>query len=240
MNRLGFGLQDFQKAYTLLKNNKHVKNIYLMSHFSHSEMENVPVTAEQTQRFERAVQGLAEESSLANSAGILAWPQTHKAWIRPGIALYGVSPFPNRSAAQHSLLPVMTLKSEIIAINNVNKGETIGYGGVWSCPENMRIGVVAAGYGDGYPRNAPSGMPVLLNEKLVELVGRVSMDMLTLDLRSQPDAQVGDSVTLWGDGLPLEEVAESAFISPYELLCGVNRGELLRTKIEDKSNVTPY
>jgi len=152
---------------------------------------------------------------------VLGWPQSHSDWVRPGIMLYGVSPFVGGEAAQEGLRPVMTLESELIAVNILQAGEAIGYGGRWVAPETMPVGVVAVGYGDGYPRHAPDGTSVLVNGRRVPLVGRVSMDMITVDLRSQPDARVGDPVVLWGRGLPVEAVAECSGTIAYELLCGV-------------------
>jgi alanine racemase len=175
-------------------------------------------TQQQIDRFKGLVNGWGLESSLANSAGVLGWPQSHADWVRPGIMLYGVSPLLGRSAAELQLQPVMTLTSRLIAVNRHRKGERVGYGGEWVCPEDMPVGVVAIGYGDGYPRHAPSHTPVLVNDKRVSLIGRVSMDMITVDLRTQPGAEVGDQVVLWGGGLPVEEVAEHAGTIGYELL----------------------
>jgi alanine racemase len=135
--------------------------------------------------------------------------------------LYGVSPFGDSVASDEGLRPVMTLQSELIAVRRVRAGEAVGYGGSWRCPEDMPVGVVAMGYGDGYPRHAESGAPVLVNGKRAALIGKASMDMLTVDLRNQPEAKVGDPVVLWGEGLPVEEVARWAGTIPYELLCGV-------------------
>src|SRR5262249_51777414 len=140
-----------------------------------------------------------------------------------GIALYGASPFTGRLGTHFDLKPVMTLNSELIAIQTCQAGDCVGYGGTWVCPEMMNVGVVAVGYGDGYPFHAPQGTPVLLNGDLVPLIGRVSMDMLTIDLRQQPRAKIGDSVVVWGNGLPVETVAAHAKTIPYELLCAVSR-----------------
>jgi alanine racemase len=136
--------------------------------------------------------------------------------------LYGVSPFLNETGTVRGLQPVMTLKSELIAVNHYREGDALGYGGSWVCPEDMPVGVVAIGYGDGYPRHAVTGTPVLLNGQRVPLVGRVSMDMICVDLRSQPHAKVGDGVVLWGEGLPAEEIAEWAGTIAYELFCNVS------------------
>lgn len=161
--------------------------------------------------------------SLANSAAVLAWRAARIGWLRPGIMLYGVSPFVSGSGTDLGLRPVMRFCSRLIAVRRCAAGDRIGYGGTWTCPEPMRVGVAAAGYGDGYPRHAPSGTPVLVNGRRAALLGRVSMDMISLDLRGQPDARVGDPVVLWGDGLPVEEVAAAAGTIGYELLCRIAR-----------------
>jgi len=137
--------------------------------------------------------------------------------------LYGVSPFSESQGPQQGLKPVMTLQSRLITVKQLKSGEPVGYGATWRCPEDMLVGVVAAGYGDGYPRHAKSGTPVLVNDKRVELIGRASMDMLTVDLRSQPQAKTGDPVVLWGEGLPVEEIANHADTIPYEVLCAVHK-----------------
>lgn len=173
--------------------------------------------------FKRLTQSLnIKEASLANSAGILGWPQTHADWVRPGIMLYGASPFVDSIANDEGLQPVMHLQSTLISIKRHRKGEAIGYGATWRCPQTMPVGVVAIGYADGYPRHAPTGTPVLVNGKRVPLVGRVSMDMITVDLRSQPNARIGDPVVLWGKNLPVEEIANLAGTIAYELLCHVS------------------
>lgn len=157
--------------------------------------------------------------SLANSAAIVAFPDVHYDWVRPGIMLYGISPVKDRTAEALGLRPVMTLKSRLIAVHQLMQGDCIGYGATWKCPEDMVVGVIGMGYGDGYPRHAASGTPVLINGRRVPVVGRVSMDMITVDLRELPDAVAGDEVILWGDGLPVEEVAHAAETIGYELVC---------------------
>jgi len=173
------------------------------------------------QMFLDAVAASGAEQTLANSAAILGWPDTHRDWVRPGIMLYGGSPLSGQTAQSLDLQPVMTLSTRLIAVNARRQGDAIGYGGDWTCPGDMRIGVAAIGYGDGYPRHAPSGAPVLVNGKPAALAGRVSMDMICIDLSDHPDAQVGDEITLWGEGLPVDEVATAAGTISYELLCGV-------------------
>jgi alanine racemase len=193
-----------------------------MTHLADADDLGDPLTPQQV----RVILSLAEpgvELSMANSAGVLGWPETHGHWVRPGIMLYGVSPFLNEVGSERGLLPVMTLEARLIARRRLRRGDRVGYGGSYVCPEDMPGGVVAIGYGDGYPRHAPSGTPVLVNGRRVPLIGRVSMDLLVLDLRSQPDAQVGDPVVLWGRGLPVEEIAALAGTIGYELLTGVTR-----------------
>ncbi len=163
------------------------------------------------------------ERSLANSAALLSRPDTHFEWVRPGIMLYGASPFDVAADRAPNLRPVMTLESQLIAVNARGTGDGIGYGQCWICPEAMPVGVAAVGYADGYPRHAPSGTPVLVNGKVVPLIGRVSMDMICVDLRSQPEARTGDPVQLWGTGLPVEAVAARAGTISYELLCNVSQ-----------------
>jgi len=221
MHRLGFLPQAVPDVLKQLRSSPAVADIRVMSHFARADIRFDPDTKTQIESFQGQVRNLGLESSLANSAGILAWPQSHLDWVRPGIMLYGASPMAGESAAALDIEPVMTLETALIAVNIRRQGEAIGYGGDWRCPEDMPVGVAAIGYGDGYPRHAVPGTPVLVNGKRVPLVGRVSMDMITLDLRAQPDARVGDPVVLWGQGLPVEEVAQSAGTIAYELLCHV-------------------
>ena len=197
--------------------------VRLMTHLANADDRQDKTTPQQQAQFDAATADLGLEASIANSAGILAWPDTHRDWIRPGIMLYGVSPFLDSTAAEHELQPVMSLQSELIAVNQQKKGEPVGYGGSYRCPDDMPVGVVAIGYGDGYPRHAPSGTPVLVNGKRVPLIGRVSMDMICVDLRAEPEARIGDPVVLWGSDLPVEEIAARAGTIGYELLCQVTQ-----------------
>ncbi len=221
MHRLGFSPADASEALKQLRNSPAVAEVRLMSHFARADFPEDAATVAQIKIFQAQIHGLGLESSMANSAGVLAWPASHLDWVRPGIMLYGSSPMMGQSAAQLDLKPVMTLQTALIAVHARRKGDPIGYGGDWHCPEDMSVGVAAIGYGDGYSRHAPAGTPVLVNNKRVPLVGRVSMDMITVDLRTQPRAQVGDPVVLWGQGLPVEEVADKAGTVGYELLCHV-------------------
>jgi len=223
MHRLGF-LPDLVNDVILrLQQTNSVKDIRLMTHLASANDRDNPMTFEQIQCFNQIVEDRNLEKTIANSAGIMAFPDAHVDWVRPGIMLYGVSPFNYSQGPQERLQPVMTLESRLITVKQLKAGETVGYGATWRCPEDMPVGVVAAGYGDGYPRHAKSGSPVLVNGKRVELIGRASMDMLTVDLRTQPQAKTGDPVVLWGEGLPVEEVANYAETIPYEVLCGVHK-----------------
>lgn len=223
MHRLGFAPQSVASQWQRLEQHPGLLPLGQMTHLACADEPQHPATNEQLQRFRQATDGLPGERAIANSAGVLGWPETHADWVRPGIMLYGVSPFVGGRAAEHDLKPVMTLSSELIAVNELKKGDAVGYGGTWICPEAMPVGVVAVGYGDGYPRHASHGTPVLLNGRRVPLIGRVSMDMICVDLRSQPEARIGDPVVLWGEGLPVEEIAEAAGTIAYELLCGVTQ-----------------
>ncbi len=223
MHRLGFPPERLQSTWMRLAQCKNVNdNTRLMTHLACADDPSSTVTIQQLELFNLISKSIKAEKSIANSAGILGWPSTHMDWVRPGIMLYGASPLLNKSANQLGLKPVMTLCSRLIAVNQYKKGESIGYGSAWSCPENMQIGVVAVGYGDGYPRHAAVGTPVLVNGCQARLVGRVSMDMIMIDLRSIKSAKVGDLVVLWGDGLPVDEISESAETISYELLCGIS------------------
>jgi alanine racemase len=198
-----------------------VREIRLMTHFANADDVSDALTSRQIEAFRRHTAGYALEASLANSAGIVAWPESHADWVRPGIMLYGAAPLRGKSAQDFNLKPVMSLHTALIAVHRRRRGETVGYGGDFRCPEDMAVGVAAIGYGDGYPRHAPPGTPVLVNGARVPLIGRVSMDMITLDLRTQPQVRVGDPVVLWGEGLPVDEIATQAGTISYELLCHV-------------------
>lgn len=224
MHRLGFRLD---KVTDILKRVAHCENIKssfrLMTHLATANEQDNPLTLHQLANFKQVCDGIDVEKTIANSAAVISLPETHTDWIRPGLMLYGVSPMPDSDAAAQGLLPVMTLESELISIQHLKKDEPVGYGATWRCPEDMPVGVVAAGYGDGFPRHAKSGTPVLVNDVRCSLIGRASMDMLTIDLRNQPQAKIGDRVVLWGAALPVEEIARHAETIPYELLCGVHK-----------------
>ena len=221
MHRLGFAPEQFGAVLARLKAVAGVGAIRVMSHFANADDPRDASTQAQIDRFNAHAATSGLERSLANSAGIVAWPASHLDWVRPGIMLYGGAPAMGATAQASGLRPVMTLATALIDVAKRKRGDAIGYGGEYRCPEDMPIGVAAIGYGDGYPRRMPAGTPVLVNGQRVPLVGRVSMDMITLDLRSQPAAKAGDPVVLWGEGLPADEVAAAAGTISYELFCHV-------------------
>jgi alanine racemase len=221
MHRMGVPAETANACWQRLQKIQVVSNVRLMTHLASADDRRSEQTEQQLDAFKQAIVGIQAETSIANSAGILGWPQSHCDWVRPGIMLYGVSPFIGGWGEDDDLQGVMSLTSRLIAINHFKRGDAIGYGASWACPEDMPIGVVACGYGDGYPRNVTPGTMVRVNGRRVPLVGRVSMDSICVDLRQQPDAEVGDHVLLWGEGLPVEEIAEAASTIPYELLCAV-------------------
>jgi alanine racemase len=224
MNRLGFKVEDIDRVYQRLNQSGLItKPINLMTHLACADDKTSTFTPTQIKRFNDAVLPYQGEHSIANSAGILAWPDTTSDWVRPGIMLYGISPFPDSTGLKLGLEPVMSLYSKLIAVKPVKEGETVGYANSWVCNKTTTLGVVAIGYGDGYPRYAKQGTPILINGQRVPLIGRVSMDMITVDLATQPNVLPGDKVTLWGNGLPVEEIADYAETIPYTLVCGVTQ-----------------
>ena len=225
MHRLGFEpAQCSGILHRLIACENIEQPIKLMTHLSCADDRKSNVTQQQLALFQEAVTSCAElQQSIANSAGILGWPQTHRDWVRPGIMLYGASPFVDTLGTADELQPVMILQSHLITTKTIKKGDKVGYGASWSAPKAMTLGVVAIGYGDGYPRHAKPGTPVLVNQNIATLIGRVSMDMIMLDLSACPDAKVGDPVVLWGEGLPVETVAKHADTIAYDLLCGVTQ-----------------
>ncbi|WP_347986913.1 alanine racemase [Methylomonas sp. AM2-LC] len=235
MNRLGFKGSDFQAAYQQLLRCTQIKQpINLITHFANADDLLDNKTLQQIEVFQQAIKAYPGESSLANSAGIIGWPNMVSNWVRPGLMLYGCSPFAGKSGHDFGLKPVMSLHSRLIAVKHVAAGETVGYSGVWQCQTPTRLGVISIGYGDGYHRHTLSGAPVLVNQQRVPLIGRVSMDMITVDLNSQPHALPGDPVTLWGENLPVEEIARHADTIPYTLLCGITQ----RVEILERPSLT--
>ena len=217
MNRLGFVPAEFPAALARLQHLPNVGDITLMSHFATAD--DATGVVDQQLCIEQAFSGLHYPQSLANSAALLRYRGTRADWVRPGIMLYGASPFADQSAEQLGLQPAMTLRSRIIAVQTLQPGDAIGYGRTYVAQQPMRVGVVACGYADGYPRHAPTGTPLRVQGQRTQLLGRVSMDMLYADLTPLPQAGVGSPVVLWGEGLPVEEVATAAGTINYELLC---------------------
>lgn len=232
MHRLGFRPEQVVSVLQRLQAcTQIIKPIGLMTHFAESDDLSKDTTQQQLHCFNEITKEIDGVRSLANSAAILHWPQTHADWVRPGIMLYGASPFVSESGHDRNLRPVMQLRSHLIDVRRCYRGERIGYNGRYQCPEDMMIGVVAIGYGDGYPRHAGNGTPVLVNNTQVSLVGAVSMDMITVDLRACPQAKMGDPVTLWGHhALPAETVAMHANTIAYQLFCGITKRVKFRVR----------
>lgn len=217
MHRLGFPEKRFIAALERLRALPQISQITLMSHFACADEDALGIT-EPLARFDAICTGLDHPVSLANSAALFRYPESHRDWVRPGIMLYGGSPFAGLTGADLGLLPVMRLESQIIAIQTVRKGEGLGYGHRFVAPRDTRVGIVACGYADGYPRHADTGTPVAVAGQRTRTLGRVSMDMLFVDLSELPAAHIGSPVTLWGDGVPVDMVAEAAGTIAYELL----------------------
>lgn len=222
MHRLGFQSNEITTKYQEITSIPHVHITTLMSHLSSDDDRNSTLTNSQIQHYQSIAKNLPLGQSLANSAAIIAWPSAYQNtnWVRPGIMLYGISPMINESAHSLDLKPVMTLSSKVIAISTLRKNDPVSYGATWRAPQdNTKIAVVAVGYGDGYPRHAPCGTPVLIKGKRYSLVGRVCMDMIMIDITQSSDITIGENVTLWGEGLPVEEVARMSGTIGYELCC---------------------
>jgi len=223
MHRLGVEPGEVKPLWTKLANCAWVaKTPKLMTHFADAAHTDRDTTTKQMETFFEVTSDLPGERTLANSAGIIAWPKSHADWVRPGLMLYGVSPFKDKVGRDLGLHPVMHLRSALISIRTCQAGERIGYGGLYTCPDEKLIGVVAIGYGDGYPLlGVQTDLPVYINGKHVPVVGQVSMDMLCVDLTGIDNPQIGDIVTLWGPNLPVETIAQATGRSPYDLLCGI-------------------
>ncbi len=217
MHRLGFAPEEVPAVLAQLR--RPGRTLRLMTHFASAHLPGDESVAAQLAAFEEVLDGETIECCCANSSAVLAWPASHGEWVRPGLMLYGVSPFRGVSAAELGLRPAMTVVSALISVRTVAAGGGVGYGRGFVCPEEMRVGVVAFGYADGYPRHAGTGTPVLVNGVRTQVIGEASMDMMAVDLRPVPDTRVGDPVVLWGEGLPVEEIARAAQTIPYELLC---------------------
>ncbi|MFT5453082.1 MAG: alanine racemase [Enterobacterales bacterium] len=233
MHRLGFSPEQSKIALKRLENMPVVDGIGIMSHLACADDAQSSMTLEQVKLFKETLSTINSDQkpypiSMANSAAILAWPEAHFQLVRPGLLLYGVSPLLADAVhlddgQSHGLQPVMTLVSELIAIRHIKSGETVSYGAIWTAGEDTWIGTIGIGYGDGYPRNLPNGTPVWLNGVEVPIAGRVSMDMITVDLGATTTAKIGDKAILWGKELPIEKVAVAAGTIPYELLCGITQ-----------------
>lgn len=220
MGRAGFALTDMFNAYARLKATGRVSDIVLMTHFARADEPDSDATVKQITVFDTATAALPGPRSLCNSAGLLAWPTARREWGRPGILLYGADPLPTLSA---ELQPVMTLESEVFATRILQAGDALGYGASFVATTSTKVGLVAIGYADGYPRTASPGTPVAVDGVISKLIGRVSMDMLTVDLTDLPNADIGSKVELWGKRVSINDVAKHAGTISYELLCNVKR-----------------
>lgn len=221
MSRLGFLPQEAEQAYQrLMANTKVVKPLKIMTHLSDADEPHNPKSATQIELFESIANNFEGARSITNSGGTFQWSKAQANIVRTGITLYGVSPYIDKTGLDLELKPVMTLRSKLLAIKHLRKGDQVGYGSTWSCPEDgMPLGIANIGYGDGYPRHVANHTPILVNGIRCGTVGRVSMDMLAIDLRPCPNAQIEDPIILWGKGLPIEEIAKSANTVPHEIFC---------------------
>lgn len=223
MHRLGVDAPDYRQAYERLRACENVSDIVLMSHLACADELDKPHTLKQAALFDQTVEGIFAPHSIANSPATLAWPALHRDWIRPGLMLYGASPFEESQPNADKLLAAMTLESEVIAVHDLQAGEAVGYAASYVCEENTRVGTVAIGYGDGYSRYAGTGTPVIVNGQRTKIIGRVSMDMCAIDLTGLADVGVGSKVELWGAQLSINEVARHCGTIPYTLFTGVTR-----------------
>jgi alanine racemase len=237
MNRLGFRPEAFAPALARLRAlTVPALELRAMTHLARADERDEPMTRDQIAKFDVTLNeaGLTGPQRLAtsigNSAGTLGWPAAHGDWVRPGLALYGVSPFGNETAEKHGLKPVMTLETTVVTVREVKRGETVGYAGAWRAERDSSIAILAAGYGDGLPRHLENGTPVLIGGARYPLVGRVSMDMIAVDVTGAPKINTGNKAIIWGAGLPVEEVSKHADTISYELLCGVSQRVPLELK----------
>ena len=238
MNRLGFRPEAFIDALTRLRALAvPALELRVMTHLARADELKEKMTDTQLARFQRALAeaGVAEgpqrlTTSIGNSAAVLGWPNAQGQWIRPGLALYGVSPFADETAYSHGLKPAMTLETTVLTVREVKRGETVGYAGAWQAERDSTIAILAAGYGDGLPRHLANGTPVIVAGARYDLVGRVSMDMIAVDVTGAPKVVTGSKAVIWGEDLPVEEIATHAGTIPYELLCGVSQRVPLELK----------
>ncbi|MGE0113710.1 MAG: alanine racemase [Steroidobacteraceae bacterium] len=228
MNRLGFRADEFAVAWSRLRACAQAQQLRVMTHLADADCRDHERTPRQLARFDALVCDLNVERSIGNSAGLVAWPEARVEWVRPGLMLYGMSPFAETPAAALDLRPAMTLVTPLIAVRSVHAGEEVGYGGIWRAARDTLVGIAAAGYGDGYPRHARTGTPVWVGGQVRPLIGRVSMDMIAIDLGSESVLESGAPVVLWGRGLPAEQVARFADTIPYELVCAISQRVAMR------------
>ncbi|WAJ70817.1 alanine racemase [Catenovulum adriaticum] len=220
MSRLGIHVSQVDEFVSRLQACACVHpDLVLMTHLACADELNNKYNQTQLMAFKQASSAYSFSHSIANSAATMVLDRAKQNWVRPGIMLYGVSPIEGETGLERNLKPVMTLSSQLISVKKVDANTPVGYGGTWVTPSKTILGVVAIGYGDGYPRHAKNGTPVLINGRIVPLVGRVSMDMITVDLGCDSQDNIGDKAVLWGAGLPIEKVAESAETIAYEILC---------------------
>ena len=219
MGRLGFPPEALTEPFW--ESVRELRVVAVMSHFSSADDQKSSYVETQLRCFDRTTEDLPCQRTIANSGGIFGWPKAHFDWIRPGLALYGVSPFRGFQSEALELVPVMHLESRLIAIRRMKKGQPIGYGGTWVCPEDMIVGIVGCGYGDGYPRSAANHGVARVGPHVLPMIGNISMDSMAVDLRGYPDGSIGERVTLWGRDFPVESVAETAGTIPNDLLVRV-------------------
>lgn len=224
MCRLGFSPAEAEKALIRLEQSPNILSVTLFSHLACANDKAHPMNKQQADEFAAFVKGKKNELSMCNSAGIFNFPELHFDYVRPGLAVYGISSVDDQLAGDLDLRPVMTFKSALMAIQNLPKGACVGYSSRFECPEDMQVGIASCGYGDGYPVSAKDGTPVLVNGVECPLAGKVSMDMMAIDLRNLNGAKIGDPVTLWGEGLPIENVASNTANNTWSLVtCLPNR-----------------
>jgi alanine racemase len=224
MNRLGFRAEQVDAALAALTSmGERLHELRLLTHFASADEHHSVLTAVQMAQFAALARGRGHARSLANSAAVFAYPASQAEWVRPGLALYGVSPFADQVGSDLGLTAAMRLVSTVIAVREVPAGETVGYGGIWRAARDSRVAIIAGGYGDGLPRSLPNGTPVLVHGQRAALAGRVSMDMIAVDVTSVESVRVGDAAVLWGPEMPVEEIASYAGTISYELLCGVSQ-----------------
>ena len=235
MGRLGFSVSEFEPAVQRLRAARGIAALRLMTHFANADQPGHPLNTQQVERFRAVCDGFDGDISIANSPALLSrqdlptspgdFGQTGEVWVRPGLALYGASPFAGSTGRDHGLRPVMTFEAPLIAVRRVAAGTSVGYGSEWTATTATRIGIVAAGYGDGYSRHCRQGTPLWLNGREVRVIGRISMDMLAVELDDRADDTVGDVAELWGDNIAVERVADNAGALAYDLLCGIMHRE---------------